>query len=116
MIFVRSTLREFTAVGIAVFLVLLVITFTTQLIRFLGFAAGGRHPHRRGARPARFLRARLPVGAAVGDLVLSVLLSVTRAYRDSEMVVWQSSGARAARLVRSGAPVRCCPSCSWSAC
>ncbi len=92
MIFLRSTLREFTAVGIAVFLVLLVITFTTQLIRFLGFAAGGGIPTDAvlillGFSALGYLSVLLSV-----TLFLSVLLSVTRAYRDSEMAVWHSSG------------------------
>ena len=42
MIFQRSLLREFTATGIATFFVLLAITITTQLIRFLGYAEIGR--------------------------------------------------------------------------
>jgi len=92
MIFLRSTLREFTAVGIAVFLVLLVITFTTQLIRFLGFAAGGRIPTDAviillGFSALGYLSVLLSV-----TLFLSVLLCVTRLYRDSEMAVWQTSG------------------------
>jgi lipopolysaccharide export system permease protein len=92
MIFLRSTLREFTAAGIAVFLVLLVITFTTQLIRFLGFAAGGGIPTDAvlillGFSALGYLSVLLSA-----TLFLSVLLSITRAYRDSEMVVWQSSG------------------------
>jgi lipopolysaccharide export system permease protein len=92
MIFLRSTLREFTAAGIAVFLVLLVITFTTQLIRFLGFAARGGIPTDAvfilmGFSALGYLSVLLSA-----TLFLSVLLTVTRAYRDSEMVVWQSSG------------------------
>lgn len=92
MIFVRTTLREFTANGIAVFLVLLVITFTTQLIRFLGMAAVGGIPTDAvfvllGFSALGYLSVLLSAA-----LFLSVLLSVTRAYRDSEMVVWQSSG------------------------
>jgi lipopolysaccharide export system permease protein len=92
MIFVRTTLREFTAAGIAVFLVLLVITFTTQLIRFLGFAAVGGIPTDAvlillGFSALGYLSVLLSAA-----LFLSVLLSITRAYRDSEMVVWQSSG------------------------
>jgi lipopolysaccharide export system permease protein len=92
MIFVRSTLREFTAAGIAVFLVLLVITFTTQLIRFLGFAAGGGIPSDAvfillGFSALGYLSVLLSA-----TLFLSVLLTVTRAYRDSEMVIWQSAG------------------------
>ena len=92
MIFLRSTLREFTAVGIAVFIVLLVITFTTQLIRFLGFAASGRIPADAVLILLGFSAlAYLPVLLS-GTLFGSVLLTVTRAYRDSEMVVWHSSG------------------------
>jgi len=49
MIFQRSLLREFTATGIATFFVLLAITITTQLIRFLGYAARGQHFVRCGA-------------------------------------------------------------------
>jgi lipopolysaccharide export system permease protein len=92
MIFLRSTLREFTAVGIAVFIILLVITFTTQLIRFLGFAASGRIPADAVLILLGFSAlGYLPVLLS-GTLFGSVLLTVTRAYRDSEMVVWHSSG------------------------
>ena len=92
MIFLRSTLREFSAAGIAVFLVLLVVVFTTQLIRFLGFAAGGRIPADAVLILLGFSAlGYLPVLLS-GTLFGSVLLTVTRAYRDSEMVVWQSSG------------------------
>src|SRR5262249_60558413 len=92
MIFVRTSLREFTAVGIAVFLVLLVITFTTQLIKLLGTAAGGGIPSDAvlvlcGFSVLGYLSVLLSL-----TLFMSVLLSLTRAYRDSEMVVWQSSG------------------------
>jgi lipopolysaccharide export system permease protein len=92
MIYLRSTLREFTAAGIAVFLVLLVITFTTQLIRFLGFAARGGIPTDAvlillGFSALGYLSVLLSAA-----LFLSVLLTLTRVYRDSEMVVWQSSG------------------------
>jgi lipopolysaccharide export system permease protein len=92
MIFLRSTLREFTAIGIAVFIVLLVITFTTQLIRFLGFAASGRIPADAVLILLGFSAlGYLPVLLS-GTLFGSVLLTVTRAHRDSEMVVWHSSG------------------------
>jgi lipopolysaccharide export system permease protein len=92
MIFLRTTLRELTAAGVAVFIVLLAITFTTQLIRMLGFAARGRIP-------ADAVLTLMGFGALgylsvllSATLFLSVLLTLTRAYRDSEMAVWQSSG------------------------
>lgn len=92
MIFLRSTLREFTTAGIGVFLVLLVITFTTQLIRFLGLAARGGIPTDAvlillGFSALGYLSVLLSAA-----LFLSVLLTLTRVYKDSEMVVWQSSG------------------------
>ena len=92
MIFVRSTVREFTAIGIAVFLVLLVITFTTQLIRLLGSAAGGGIPTDAVLVLLGFAALGYLSVLLSATLFLSVLLSLTRAYRDSEMVVWQSSG------------------------
>jgi len=92
MIFLRSTLREFAAGGIAVFLVVIVITFTTLLIRFLGFAARGGIPTDAvlillGFSALGYLSVLLSA-----TLFLSVLLTMTRAYRDSEMVIWQGSG------------------------
>jgi len=92
MIFMRSTLREFAAAGVGVFTVLLVITFTSQLIRLLGSAARGRIPADAvvtlmGLSALGYLSVLLSAA-----LFLAVLLTMTRAYRDSEMVVWQSSG------------------------
>ncbi len=92
MIFLRATLREFTASGIAVLLVLIAITFTTQLIRFLGFAAKGGIPADAVLTLLGFAAlGYLPVLLSAA-LFLSVLLSMSRSYRDSEMVVWMSSG------------------------
>jgi lipopolysaccharide export system permease protein len=92
MIFLRSTLREFASVGIAVFIVLLAVTVTTQLIRLLGLAA-------RGGIPADAVLTLMGFAALgylgvllSGAMYLSILLSMSRAYRDSEMIVWQSAG------------------------
>ena len=92
MIFQRSLLREFTATGIATFLVLLAITITTQLIRFLGIAARGSISSDAvltflGFASLRYLPHLLSIA-----LFISVLMSLTRSYRDSEMVVWFTSG------------------------
>jgi lipopolysaccharide export system permease protein len=92
MIFQRSLLREFTATGIATFLVLLAITITTQLIRFLGFAARGNISSDAvltflGFASLRYLPHLLSI-----TLFISVLMTLTRSYRDSEMVVWFTSG------------------------
>lgn len=92
MIFRRALLREFGNTGLAVFLVLLMITVTTQLIRMLGWAAQGRIPTDGvlillGLAALRYLPVLLSL-----TLFISVLTSLTRSYRDSEMVVWFSSG------------------------
>lgn len=92
MIFLRSTLREFATAGTAVFIVLLTITFISQLIRLLGVAARGKVP----ADAIVTLLGFSAIGSLSvllsATLFLSVLLTLTRTYRDSEMVVWQSSG------------------------
>ena len=92
MIFQRSLLREFAATGIATFFVLLAITITTQLIRFLGFAARGNISSDTvltflGFASLRYLPHLLSI-----TLFISVLMTLTRSYRDSEMVVWFTSG------------------------
>ncbi len=92
MIFQRSLLREFTATGVATLLVLLAITITTQLIRFLGFAARGNISSDAvltflGFASLRYLPHLLSI-----TLFISVLMTLTRSYRDSEMVVWFTSG------------------------
>jgi len=92
MIFQRSLLREFTATGIATFFVLLAITITTQLIRFLGYAARGNISSDAvltflGFASLRYLPHLLSI-----TLFISVLMTLTRSYRDSEMVVWFTSG------------------------
>ncbi len=92
MIFMRSTLREFAAAGVGVFTVLLVITFTSQLIRLLGSAARGRIPADAVVTLMGFSALGYLSVLLSATLYLAVLLTMTRAYRDSEMVVWQSSG------------------------
>src|SRR3954469_5097189 len=111
MIFQRSLLREFTATGIAAFFVLLAITITTQLIRFLGYAARGNISSDAvliflGFASLRYLPHLLSI-----TLFVSVLMTLTRSYRDSEMVVWFTSGRGLNAWVRPvllyAAPVTC---------
>jgi len=100
MIFQRSLLREFTATGSAAFFVLLAITITTQLIRFLGYAARGNISSDAvltflGFASLRYLPHLLSI-----TLFISILMTLTRSYRDSEMVVWFASGLSLANWVR----------------
>jgi lipopolysaccharide export system permease protein len=92
MIFRRSLLREFASTCLAAFLILLLITLTTGLIRLLGRAA-------RGSIPAEEILAFLgfsslnyiPILLSL-SLFIAVLMTLTRKYRDSEMIIWFSSG------------------------
>lgn len=91
-IFHRALLRDFANTGMVVFVVLLMITVTTQLIRMLGWAAQGTIPPDGvlillGLAALRYLPILLSL-----TVFIAVLTVLTRAYRDSEMVVWFVSG------------------------
>ena len=92
MIFRRSLVRELTATAIGLFLVLLAILFTQSVIRILARAAGGAVAADGvlaliGFNAMFYLNLLLAVA-----LFLTVLLTLSRWYRDSEMVVWFTSG------------------------
>ena len=91
-IFHNSLLREFATTAMATFIVLLGITFATQLVRFLGLAAAGSVSFS-GVFALLALTAfnYLPVLLSL-TLFIAVLMTLTRTYRDSEMIVWFSSG------------------------
>ena len=91
-IFRRALMREFGGLALAVFATLLAVTLTTQLIRLLGQAAGGTVLSD-GVLPLLGFAALnyLPVLLSL-TLFISVLMAVSRSYRDSEMVIWSSSG------------------------
>jgi lipopolysaccharide export system permease protein len=91
-LFHRALRREFMNTGAVVFAVRLMITITTQLIRMLGWAAQGVIPPDGvlillGLAALRYL----PILLAL-TVFIAVLTSLTRSYRDSEMVVWFVSG------------------------
>ncbi|OGA26445.1 MAG: LPS export ABC transporter permease LptF [Betaproteobacteria bacterium RIFCSPLOWO2_02_FULL_65_24] len=92
MIFQRALIREFSGLAIAVFATLFAITLTTQLIRLLGQAATGRVLSEGVLALLGFSALNyLPVLLSL-TLFVSVLMALSRGYRDSEMVVWFSSG------------------------
>src|SRR5919206_1628888 len=92
MIFHRALLREFASLAGAVFMALFAIALTTQLIRLLGKAAGGSIPTDAVlAFLGFFALGALPVLLSL-TMFISVLLTLTRGWRDSEMVIWFSSG------------------------
>lgn len=92
MIFLRTLLREFANLAVAVFLSLFLIALTTRLIRLLGQAAGGKIPSDAVVAFLGFSALNLlPVLLSL-TLFVTVLLALTRSYRDSEMVIWFNSG------------------------
>ena len=100
MIFLRTLLREFANLAVAVFLSLFLIALTTRLIRLLGQAAGGKIPSDAVVAFLGFSALNLlPVLLSL-TLFISVLLALNRAWRDSEMVIWFNSGLSLAAWLR----------------
>ncbi len=100
MIFRRSLVREMTATAVGLFVVLLGILFTNLVLKLLARAAGG------AIAPDGVL-ALLGFGAMFYlnillsvTVYLTVLLTLSRWYRDSEMVVWFTSGQSLAQCIR----------------
>lgn len=91
-LFQNSLVRECAGTALATFVVLLGITVTTQLVRFLGLAAGGSITFTGVfALLALTSFSYLPVLLSL-TLFIAVLMTLTRSYRDSEMIVWFSAG------------------------
>jgi lipopolysaccharide export system permease protein len=100
MIFQRAARREFTHVAASVFVALFAILLTTQLIRLLSQAAQGSIAPEAvvallGFSALNYIPALLSLA-----LFIAILLSMSRSYRDSEMVVWFSSGLSLAAWIR----------------
>src|SRR3954453_14054913 len=92
MIFQRALLREFAGLAGAVFMTLFAIAVTINLIRLLGRAAGGSIPTDAVvAFLGFFALGALPVLLSL-TMFISVLLTMTRGWRDSEMVIWFGAG------------------------
>lgn len=100
MIFRRTLLREFASSALGTFLVLVGITLTTQFIRYLGQAASGSLAV--DAVLAMLGFSALSYFAVLLSLTLfiSVLMTLTRSYRDSEMIVWFTSGMSLTAWIR----------------
>ncbi|MGB4468222.1 MAG: LPS export ABC transporter permease LptF [Azovibrio sp.] len=92
MIFERAARREFAQVAAGVFVAIFAILVSIQLIRLLNEAAGGRLAPEAVLALLGFAALNyLPVLLSL-TLFIAILLPLTRAYRDSEMVVWFSAG------------------------
>ncbi len=100
MIFRASLVRELVITSLAIFFVLVGIIVTTQLVRLLGQAAGGTIDLGGVALLlALALLAYLPLVLSL-TLFVAVLMTLTRSYRDSEMVVWFACGMSLTEWIR----------------
>ena len=100
MIFQRSLVRELVNTASAIFIALLTIVLTIGLVRILGQAAAGQVDNSAVLALISFAALNnLPVLLQL-TVFVTILLTMTRSYRDSEMVVWQSSGLGLDRWLR----------------
>ncbi len=100
MIFQRALQRELASSAGATFTVLFSIVATWTLISILGKAAGGKVASSDVLALIAFGTLNyLPTILTLTSFI-SVLLVVTRSYRDSEMVVWFASGLSLLRWIR----------------
>ncbi len=100
MIFRRAAQREFAQTASAVFVALFAILLSVQLIRLLKTAASGGTASEAVAALLGFGALQyLPVVLSL-TLFVSILLTLSRGYRDSEMVIWFSSGVPLTAWVR----------------
>lgn len=100
MIFQRAALREFASTALTVFVALYAVVLSTQLVRLLGQAAGGKVASEAvlallGFGALRYLSVILSL-----TLFIAILLSMSRSWRDSEMVVWFSTGVPLSSWIR----------------
>jgi lipopolysaccharide export system permease protein len=99
-IFHRVLVGEFASNGLLVFAVLLGIIVISQLIRLLSEAVSGVIAVDGVLALLGFSAMNyLPVLLSI-SLFISILLTISRCYRDSEMVVWFSAGVGLTRWIR----------------
>lgn len=100
MIFRNTLWRELMAAAAATFVVLLGIVITMVFVRLLGQAASGAITSTALVALLGFLTINyLPILLSL-TLFIAVLMTLTRSYRDSEMVVWFSSGLSLIQWIR----------------
>jgi lipopolysaccharide export system permease protein len=100
MIFRNALWRELVAAAAATFVVLLGIVITSVFVRLLGQAASGAITSSGLVALLGFSTINyLPILLSL-TLFVAVLMTLTRSYRDSEMVVWFSSGMSLTQWIR----------------
>ncbi|POZ63460.1 LPS export ABC transporter permease LptF [Chromobacterium alticapitis] len=92
MVFQKSLTRELTLTALGVFVVLLAIIVSTQAINMLGRAAEGQIANEAITALIGFWTLGFFPVLMILTVFVSVLVVLTRAWRDHEMVVWLSAG------------------------
>ena len=100
MIFQRALQRELLNTAGATFTVLFTIIVTWTLITILGKAAGGKVNQADVVALIGFAALNYLPTILILTSFISVLMVVTRSYRDSEMVVWFASGLSLSKWIR----------------
>lgn len=99
-LFQRTLIGEFVSNGLLVFAAMFGIVVVSQLIRLLGAAVDGRLAVDGVLALLGFgAMSYLPMLISV-SLFISILLTLSRCYRDSEMVVWFGSGIGLTHWIR----------------
>jgi lipopolysaccharide export system permease protein len=99
MIFQRALRRELASAAGATFTVLFTVLSTWTLISILGKAAGGKVDSGDVLALIGFAILNYLPTILILTSFISVLVAVTRSYRDSEMVVWFASGLSLLRWI-----------------
>jgi lipopolysaccharide export system permease protein len=100
MIFQRAFRRELISSAGATFTVLFTIILTWTLITILGKAAGGKVASSDVLALIGFAALNYLPTILILTSFISVLMVVTRTYKDSEMVVWFASGLSLTRFIK----------------
>ena len=100
MLFEKALRRDLANLAGVVFATLFTIMVTTSLIRLLGSAAAGSVDTASVLPLIAFSAINFLPVLLVLTLYMAVLMAVTRAYRDSEMVIWFASGLSLAQWIR----------------
>lgn len=100
MLFNSSIRKELAQTFAAILTVLLTIIITVMLIRTLSMASKGAvSPQDVMLVLAYIMLGYIPILLSIA-LLLTIVFVLARMYRDSEMVIWQSSGAGTLRLFK----------------
>ncbi len=100
MLFDSSLRRDLSRTFGATLVVILTIVLTMMVIRFLGQAALGRiSPQDVALLLGYYALGHLPTMLSL-SLFIAVVATLSRMYRDSEMVIWFASGVGLSRFVR----------------